>query len=192
METLCACGCGKPTPLAKRTRTGRGHVAGRPRPYIPRHVSRNPLMPPKLCACGCGLYTSISTRTRGEYVKGQPMKYIRGHVSGKYETDRSVAAEKERECRRRYAKEQKERLRIRVWDYLSVHPCVDCGESDPVVLDFDHRDPKEKYKTISQIKTYRLGIHILDAEIKKCDVRCANCHRRRHFNMPFRNILGSH
>lgn len=60
-------------------------------------------------------------------------------------------------------------------DYLLTHPCVDCGERDPVVLEFDHRDPSIKEGRVSDMSKQKVG-----AEIEKCDVRCANCHRKRH------------
>ena len=74
------------------------------------------------------------------------------------------------------------RLRDRkfIWEYKLSHPCVDCGEADPIVLDFDHRDPSAKKFNISA----RLGLSSLESlvtEIEKCDIRCANCHRRRTF-----------
>jgi hypothetical protein len=78
------------------------------------------------------------------------------------------------------AAQSKRRLRLQrtAWllDYFSSHPCRDCGESDPVVLDFDHRGDKDF--EIGQALTYRSWKVIL-AEIAKCDVVCANCHRRR-------------
>jgi hypothetical protein len=64
-------------------------------------------------------------------------------------------------------------------NYWIENPCVDCGETDPVVLDFDHRNPDEKLFDISRaFLSQRPWKKILD-EINKCDVRCANCHRRR-------------
>lgn len=65
-------------------------------------------------------------------------------------------------------------------DYLSDHPCVDCGESDPVVLEFDHREKSEKSNSISALMwVKRTHWDVILKEIKKCDVRCANCHKRR-------------
>lgn len=62
--------------------------------------------------------------------------------------------------------------------YLREHSCVDCGESDVIVLDFDHvRGTKRKEVTV--LVTDGASIRTLKEEIDKCDVVCANCHRRR-------------
>ena len=64
--------------------------------------------------------------------------------------------------------------------YLREHPCVDCGEADLVVLEFDHRNPAEKLFTIgSAMNGNRRSLKSVQAEVSKCDVRCANCHRRK-------------
>ena len=65
-----------------------------------------------------------------------------------------------------------------VVDYLLVHPCVDCGEPDPLVLEFDHRDRATKKLEVTQL-IQRVKIDKVLLEIAKCDVRCCNCHRRR-------------
>lgn len=61
--------------------------------------------------------------------------------------------------------------------YLQEHPCVDCGEKDPVVLDFDHQH--SKLKTIGVLVNLNVSWDKIAAEITKCEVRCANCHRRK-------------
>jgi hypothetical protein len=65
--------------------------------------------------------------------------------------------------------------RIRLVTYLQYHPCTDCGEIDPVVLQFDHvRESKERNisKMVSDGETWK----VIVLEIRKCEVRCANCH----------------
>jgi hypothetical protein len=56
---------------------------------------------------------------------------------------------------------------------------MDCGESDPVCLDFHHRDPSIKSFEIARGVKCR-SLEAVQAEIAKCDVVCANCHRKRH------------
>jgi hypothetical protein len=60
--------------------------------------------------------------------------------------------------------------------FFREHPCVDCGETDPLVLEFDHLGDKEF--GIAQGLRDRNWEGVLD-EIAKCEVVCANCHRRR-------------
>lgn len=68
--------------------------------------------------------------------------------------------------------------RRRLADHLAAHPCVDCGEADLRVLDFDHRDPATKGAAISRLVFRTCWANVL-REIALCDVRCSNCHRRR-------------
>lgn len=75
--------------------------------------------------------------------------------------------------------ERRERLRRFVYYYLGQTPCVDCGEDRIPVLQFDHRDPKNKRADITTMVKNRVGINTLLHEIHKCDVRCANCHALR-------------
>jgi hypothetical protein len=63
------------------------------------------------------------------------------------------------------------------YDYLSQNPCVDCGENDPIVLQFDHDNPAEKDINISNMRFHT--IKRIQEEINKCTIRCANCHARR-------------
>src|SRR3989344_6389889 len=81
-------------------------------------------------------------------------------------------------------KAQKRNLGLRteinkyILDYFKDHYCIDCGESDPVVLEFDHRDRVQKDAHVSGfLRAMRLDR--VKSEIEKCDVRCANCHRKK-------------
>lgn len=64
-----------------------------------------------------------------------------------------------------------------VIDYLRQNPCVDCGESDIIVLEFDHLG--EKLTEVSELCTAGYSLEAVKREIDKCEVVCANCHRRR-------------
>ncbi len=61
-------------------------------------------------------------------------------------------------------------------EYLLVHPCVDCGEIDIVVLQFDHVRG-QKHLEIGRMMMYPWKR--IQEEISKCEVRCANDHTRR-------------
>jgi hypothetical protein len=64
-----------------------------------------------------------------------------------------------------------------VLDHLYANPCLDCGESDPIVLEFDHVG--EKRSEVSTLVRRGVRLAALAGELAACEVVCANCHRRR-------------
>lgn len=59
--------------------------------------------------------------------------------------------------------------------------CQDCGfNAHAAALDFDHRPDEDKHMQVSWLMQARA--ELLQAEIAKCDVVCANCHRVRTFS----------
>ena len=68
--------------------------------------------------------------------------------------------------------------RSRLLDYLRAHPCVDGGEGDPVVLEFDHVQG-DKVLEVTRLLWRSYSWEKIETEIGKCEVRCANGHRQK-------------
>lgn len=79
-----------------------------------------------------------------------------------------------RYARRRAAHEEIRRL---LHDYMADKSCVDCGETDIVVLEFDHQ--RDKVADVSALLRNKVSWPRILEEIEKCEVVCANDHRRR-------------
>jgi len=63
-----------------------------------------------------------------------------------------------------------------VLEYLKTHPCVRCGETNLMVLEFDHYRGQKDFN-ISTALQLGFAISVLRKEIEdKCQVLCANCH----------------
>ena len=82
----------------------------------------------------------------------------------------------------RIAEVKARRARLQQWfqDYKATLSCVQCGENHPATLAFHHRDPSEKEVVLGRAVAEGWGIERIQREIAKCDVLCANCHRKLH------------
>jgi Zn finger protein HypA/HybF involved in hydrogenase expression len=113
----------------------------------------------------------IKNIRRSVYCKKCSREYVKNH----YENHRAYYIQKAK--RRNIALKKGEQNYI--LSYLKIQPCVDCGETDIRVLEFDHRNRNKKTDSVSLLMRRRLPINDLIREIEKCDVRCANCHRKK-------------
>jgi hypothetical protein len=124
--------------------------------------------------CRRDLPEDAFARRRGTGRQSRCRECNKAYLKQHYQQNPEYYAEK--------AKRTKLRLKranhVRLLAYFAEHPCVDCGETDPVVLQFDHvRGTKEA--CVGKLVRDGRRWELIEAEIEKCEVRCSNCHWRR-------------
>lgn len=153
------------------------------------------LIPPKKKRCTmCGRSRLLKsfhiknkkTGSRNCYCKDCQSKYVAGH----YSRNRAAYAKRTRK--------NSEAAKVRTYkfllQYFEAHPCVDCGETNPIKLQFDHVRGKKRMN-ISQLVGMGYSVKRLEEEISKCEIRCANCHlvkTANERNWRWVKILASH
>jgi hypothetical protein len=113
---------------------------------------------------------SLDAPRPGAYCRPCQREYSRRH----YQCNSTQHNQRRRANQKRYLRRNREMMN----ELLKSAECIDCGETDPVVLEFDHVRGKKK-NNISDLVRNAFGWKRISDEISKCEIRCANCHRRR-------------
>lgn len=78
---------------------------------------------------------------------------------------------------------ERNRLKLRnlevVWNALVGKQCMDCGENNILVLEFDHILGEKKMAVITMAANRLGNKEAIKAEIEKCEIVCSNCHTIR-------------
>jgi hypothetical protein len=167
---------GKLTRTATAVETMDGQARAADQPEEIRQTSTTGGATRVCCTCGQAkpvdefVFKDKRRGTRSAKCRSCQAAYSREH----YRRNRATYLQRAATQRKR----DRETRRQQLFDYLVTHPCVDCGEADPIVLEFDHRDRSIKRGSVSRLIS-QLSWAVVEFEIARCDVRCANCHRRR-------------
>ena len=78
-------------------------------------------------------------------------------------------------------KENKEKIKVAFYKYKSTLRCSVCSENNIACLVFHHREGEKKERDIAVIFANRCSMDTIKKEIKKCDILCANSHRKLHW-----------
>ena len=109
--------------------------------------------------------------------------YGRDYVRKKLASGDVRFLELRRSRARRAAKARRERIRLMVLA-AKDKPCVDCKVKYPAeIMDLDHVSGKKEFnlaKASRGVEGYK-SFDVIAAELEKCEPRCPNCHRLRHY-----------
>lgn len=123
----------------------------------------------------CGLSKPVEDFNWRSKQKGTKQPYCRDCQRKRNRQDYRENSSRWEKNNRRY----KTSVRQYVYDTLKNSECIECGETRIACLEFDHRDRADKTLSISKAVTQGWSIKRLEEEIKKCDIRCSNCHSIR-------------
>lgn len=88
-----------------------------------------------------------------------------------------------RKCRVDAVQKRRRKVKKMAIEYKGSK-CAKCGLKDdcPDIYDFHHRDSNEKDFNLGH-KGYCRAWEKVKTELDKCDMLCANCHRREHYRL---------
>lgn len=132
----------------------------------------------KICS-GCGeerdTENDFSWKNKNRGIRNTRCKFCQSQISKQhYKSNKQSYLDRAR-AREVLVTEDNQKKLV---NYLACHPCVDCGCADIRVLEFDHVRGK-KESDISRMMSVGCSWTTIEAEITKCEVRCATCHRIR-------------
>lgn len=94
-------------------------------------------------------------------------------------------------CKSCYHKIKKSRKKLIKDNYLEIKKklsCMNCGNNDFRVLEFDHIDRNTKSFNISDGLKRGYSLEKIRSEMTKCIVLCANCHRIKTYEENNRDV----
>lgn len=93
---------------------------------------------------------------------------------------RKVWYSKNKQSELNHVKNRKKMIKMWFVQYKKGLKCLNCGENHLATLEF-HHNSSNKENNISKMVSEGYSIKKIQDELKKCDVLCANCHRKLHF-----------
>ncbi|HEU0036789.1 MAG TPA: hypothetical protein VFQ53_39540 [Kofleriaceae bacterium] len=90
-------------------------------------------------------------------------------------------------AKRKVAWQARRRDELRVWwaELKATKSCESCGEAAPECLHFHHREPSRKQITLADVISAGWARERILDEVAQCQVLCANCHAKHHWDERF-------
>lgn len=98
--------------------------------------------------------------------------YNKAYQKKHYQENKSYYKDKAKKSKRYQRKWNREFVNR----FKRLYGCIDCGENNYLVLDFDHVKG-DKLESIANMVHRPNSLSVIKNEIRKCEIRCANCHR---------------
>lgn len=91
---------------------------------------------------------------------------------------------------RKRSYDKRDKITKYLQEYKQQQGCFDCKEKYPYwILEFDHLG--DKSFTIGEFRNHTVSLDVIKAEIEKCDVVCANCHKNRTYKRAVKSGTNS-
>lgn len=136
----------------------------------------------KLCR-NCGVEFTMKPKARIQHFCNNNCRLIHWVKNNREKLNNNVREyrKKRYEVEGQWRNEGPKAVAAKQWmNEIKSKPCCDCGGTFEVCcMDFDHKENTEKSYNIGSMFAHHYSRELIEIELAKCDLVCANCHRIR-------------